>query len=312
MPTSSFVDLRSTWAINLSRPVLIHQEFAGLAKWLTWNEPFNIAIMLALFQHTCHRGAFFVDSGANDGSWTIAAAAHGCAALAVEPQPECIHLLHRAVAANGFGSVQISQHILSSIPGVTIDVPQQGCKGQAQFLPQGKLTTSVPSEAAKYHEALSKITHKKPVVGTSFDWLVPTRRVALWHVDVEGAEILVLRSAAKALAEGRVRRILLEVTTHLWNRFNISVPAGLAELRQTFQGWACMVPCSGQAFTWDRSLSGRSDCAKALRLSTGVVDVYCTHGDEQTRLTDAGHQAAQRYHMMLAAGSNAASIISKS
>ena len=42
--------------------------------------------------------ALFVDSGCNEGAWSLLAAAHGCRVLSVDPQPQCAELV--AAAAN--------------------------------------------------------------------------------------------------------------------------------------------------------------------------------------------------------------------
>ena len=40
--------------------------------------------------------------------------------------------------------------------------------------------------------------------------------MAVWHLDVEGAEAVALRSAAATLDEGRVRNAFIEVTPDRW------------------------------------------------------------------------------------------------
>ena len=108
----------------------------------------------------------------------------------------------------------------------------------------------------------------------------PRTFVALWHLDVEGAEIPVLRSAVKLFATRRIERILFEVSLKRWGRFGIaSKQAGLNELRAIFAGWTCTYACNGRPFPWTPVPRFQVYCAPPWNehsdLGWGLFDVYC-------------------------------------
>ena len=116
----NFVDIAAAWQLSpssWSTPVLIHRNHSGMLKFLARFEPHIIAVMLAVFA-TCDRGrGLFVDSGANDGAWSLMAGVAGCRVIAVEPQPQCTRLLRSAVRVNGLSErVSIHQNILAARP----------------------------------------------------------------------------------------------------------------------------------------------------------------------------------------------------
>ena len=67
--------------------------------------------------------------------------------------------------------------------------------------------------------------------------------VALWHLDVEGAEVPALQSAARLLASGRIERVLIEVMPEHWAKYQIRPAAGLQHAKRAFAGWRCVVTC---------------------------------------------------------------------
>lgn len=85
--------------------------------------------------------------------------------------------------------------------------------------------------------------------------------VALWHIDVEGAEVMVLRSAKSLFENKQIHRVILEVGPERWSSFGLKVKDGLAELRQLFQNWECSTQEFG-AYTFEKQLPD-------------IPDVYC-------------------------------------
>lgn len=73
-------------------------------------------------------------------------------------------------------------------------------------------------------------------------------RVALWHLDVEGAELDVLDSAAALFAARRVDRVMLEFVPVRWERFGVQQEAGLKRARRIFSGWSCARVCDGAPY----------------------------------------------------------------
>ena len=281
----NFVDIAAAWQLSpssWSTPVLIHRNHSGMLKFLARFEPHIIAVMLAVFA-TCDRGrGLFVDSGANDGAWSLMAGVAGCRVIAVEPQPQCTRLLRSAVRVNGLSErVSIHQSILAARP-IETQVPTDRCGGDTQFLPDGRVTTAFGWDERRFNRSLATAP-RATVRSASLDDLLQRGRdvpatVDLWHIDTEGAELVVLRSAAAALSAARVRRVLIEVRTDRWVKFGVPQRAGLAEARQLFSKWRCVNACSNAPFDWSRSPDAKRDCARRL-VNTGVtsIDVYCVH-----------------------------------
>jgi hypothetical protein len=63
-------------------------------------ETFMLRCFLAVFRDCKAGHSFFVDSGANEGLWSLLAASFGCRVLSVEPQPGCAALVQRGVHLN--------------------------------------------------------------------------------------------------------------------------------------------------------------------------------------------------------------------
>ena len=104
--------------------------------------------------------------------------------------------------------------------------------------------------------------------------------MALWHLDVEGAEIPVLRSAAKLFADRRIDRVLFEITLKRWGQFGIGgKKEGLDELRRLFSGWTCTWACNGRPFPWAPVPRHQVYCGRPWNIHSdlgwGLFDVFC-------------------------------------
>jgi FkbM family methyltransferase len=149
-------------------------------------------------------GATVWDIGANCGVFALAAAGLGAQVVAVEPDPCLSALLLRARAAN---------------PRVKLEILTAAVADQ-----QG-LATLVISSGGRAGNALAPFAgFYKPFGRAEDEVLTPTLRLddllavstpALVKIDVEGAEILVLRGATRLLAEIRPR-LLMEVASEAW------------------------------------------------------------------------------------------------
>ena len=102
---SGWLDVFKSWAVDpppgLTRPIVIPNSTNARAS-LTFVpkfEEFNVAATVALFETLCigRRHGVFIDSGANEGAWSMLAASMGCHAIAVDPGPACVRRLHAAV-----------------------------------------------------------------------------------------------------------------------------------------------------------------------------------------------------------------------
>eukprot|EP00316_Scyphosphaera_apsteinii_P017584 CAMPEP_0119306144 /NCGR_PEP_ID=MMETSP1333-20130426/6965_1 /TAXON_ID=418940 /ORGANISM="Scyphosphaera apsteinii, Strain RCC1455" /LENGTH=199 /DNA_ID=CAMNT_0007309377 /DNA_START=220 /DNA_END=816 /DNA_ORIENTATION=+ len=193
-------------------------ETKKMLRYLQQQEPGTFVLMKHVLSSACTNStddSTVIDSGANEGSWSLVAAAYGCRVIAVDPQPMCARLLQKAVAAPANvwlgGRLQVVNALLGT-RRLNISFPVDGCHGVRQVLPNGKLSQA-------YHGfRLTRASNKRVRVGSmSVDELLPPGgRVAFWHLDVEGAELDVLASAATLFVQRRIERVMLEVIPSFW------------------------------------------------------------------------------------------------
>ena len=198
-------------------------------------------------------GRLFVDSGANEGLWSNLAASMGIRALAVEPQLRCLGYIAAAATRNRLATLELHQKVISAT-AFSLPVRDDECAGTSQYLPNGHTADvwkSAPSKRTTRYVRVSSI---------SLDELVgPSVQVGLWHLDTEGAEVPVLRSASRLIAERRLRNVILEWRPRRWGRFNISMQAGIDEANRTFAGWTCRDAC-GHRINWRARTTRPSIC----------------------------------------------------
>ena len=248
-----------------------------MVAWMLDCELFMLRAFMPLFASKCsappithahhnHPTPFFIDAGANEGTWSVLAAAMGCRVLAVEPQPGCRGLMSKALSRNLLSDrVLIVPHLLAAEPmNATLD--GRLCQGDREITENTAHRSALPVQVSSIRlDSLQQL------------WL-PSAEVFLWHIDVEGAEILVLRSAKALLRSGRIRRVMVELLFHNWPAFGFSVETGLAELRTVFAGWACVVGCNGLEYRFNSSELGACTSANSRfsRSKPSAPDVFCT------------------------------------
>ena len=270
---SGWLDVFKSWAVEpppgLTRPILIPNSTNARAS-LTFVpnfEEFNVAATVALFSTLCigRRHGVFLDSGAHEGAWSMLAASMGCHAIAVDPGPACVRRLHAAARKNEVDHlVHVTNALLAPSP-YSVDVDARSCGAQSQF-----------PASSRASEARAPNTVRVPSVRV--DALVPRGvRVHLWHLDVEGAEVGALRSAAALFDANLVDRILVEWLPYRWPTYNVSVEEGRAEARSRFAGWHCVIACNGEEHRPDDNPESRPPCrAELASLGVRPADLYCT------------------------------------
>jgi FkbM family methyltransferase len=151
------------------------------------------------------RGEAVWDIGANCGVFALAAAGLGAEVLAVEPDPCLSALLLRARAANPRVKLEVLTAAVTDERGVaTLVISSGGRAGNAlspfagAYIPFGHGEAQVLTPTLRLDDLLAVST--------------PT----LVKIDIEGAEILALRGAARLLAEVRPV-ILMEVASEVWD-----------------------------------------------------------------------------------------------
>ena len=187
----------------------------------------------------------FVDSGANDGMWSLLAAAHGCKVIAVEPQLLCLRHIAAAAHLNGL-PISAHNNMLGN-SSFSAKVRTDECAGTAMFLTDGRIddAMSVNSHATQ-DSWRTTIVHS-----VKLDELVaPGERIALWHIDTEGAEVLVLQSAARIFAEGRIDRVIMEWEPSRFSEFGLTVTEAAKVAMGVFKGWRCQRLCEDRPVDW--------------------------------------------------------------
>ena len=219
-----------------------------------------------LLQTTCSATSgpppLFVDSGANDGIWSLMAAESGCTAVAIEPQLLCMRHIAAAARENGDLPIRAHQNMLG-IRSFTARVRIDQCIGTRQFLDSGKVgdAYNVGNTDSEDPCLLQEVPSARldDLVGAS-------ERIALWHVDTEGAEKLVLESALRLFAEQRIDRIIVEWEPERVARFGMSVEEATAFMAGLLSDWSCHRLCSSQPVDWTVQVPQNAP----------HMDVYCT------------------------------------
>lgn len=270
---------------------------ATVLKYQIEYEPFMFVLIGSVLAASCERNAslgrpIFVDSGANEGLWTMLAGTLGCHVLAVEPQPGCVRWLEDSIALNPRAKqhVRVFNRFLSPDAGALLPVGETGCDGHFGSGVPGKEARPTGGDVSKGGHSIGT-----SVRGIRLDSLVPARHshrrfadhLALWHIDTEGAEVLVLRSASALLLFERIDRIVLELSPRLWANHNVSLTTGYAELEQHFRGWQCWWACTGLTVDWlkevnrvgallrKRRWGHAGHCKRPWNKYAIAVDAYC-------------------------------------
>ena len=105
-----------------------------MISWMATHEQAIIHSFIQVFKSVCNANdSLFVDSGANEASFSLMAAAFGCEVLAIEPQPLCVSWIEQFVNANSFGrKVKIIESFLGPNTSHQRKVPMNSCKGTFQ------------------------------------------------------------------------------------------------------------------------------------------------------------------------------------
>jgi FkbM family methyltransferase len=164
---------------------------------------------LMLLERFLKPGMVFVDGGANTGVFTFTAArlvGSTGRVLAFEPGSSCFAALKRSQSLNGWSHISIHQRALSDRSGVA---------RLYHHLGQENAFSLGSDESASFDEvatvSLDEIAQAEQL--TQVDFI---------KLDVEGAEELVLRGAAKVLEQSRPV-ILFEVNPEAIGRLNLSI-----------------------------------------------------------------------------------------
>ena len=96
----------------------------------------------------------------------------------------------------------------------------------------------------------------------------------------QGAEMLVLQSAASIFSQGRIDRVLMEWEPTRFSQFNVTIGRAVEVVEHIFNNWKCRRLCEAKPVNW-RYIH------KQKGWSVKHTDVYCTRPGLQEAAGDA-------------------------
>mmetsp|Transcript_7466 Transcript_7466/g.19199 ORF Transcript_7466/g.19199 Transcript_7466/m.19199 type:complete len:377 (-) Transcript_7466:267-1397(-) len=194
-----------------TRPKPVLMLWNSHITWYTTNptEKRLVAVMRHVLsvEHTPRDGVV-VDLGINDGYIAALAATYSYGVVAIDAQPECVRRFNFASAVNEWGDVRIYNNIVMQ-ERKTLAVPNGVCGGGSRY--QGKEAKIIDDKGVKEMFVGSTQVHS-----VAMDTLIPSEDVVFFHLDVEGAELSVMRSATQLFSRRRVKHIIWEFAPHRW------------------------------------------------------------------------------------------------
>lgn len=191
----------------------MYVDLADLLSCLYWERDLYEPLTTVFFLQKIEAGWTVVDVGANFGYFTLQAAqcvGSGGRVVAFEANPGVREVLSRSVRLNGWTKrVRIADCALAGEPGV---LPlylskDPGLSGIASFVPwKGHLESG----------NLSMDVSVKVRAERFDDWVIaePLQRLDAVKIDVEGAEMSVLKGMEKSLRAFRPKFVIVETTLH--------------------------------------------------------------------------------------------------
>jgi len=212
-----------------------------------------------------------IDMGINDGYIAALAAVHGYAVVGVDGQPECVRRFLFAKAINGWDKVQVYNNIMSNDP-VSMKIQNGVCGGGSRYLEgDGTSPRLLPAKGISV-----EMPGKTEVFSKKLDDLAPTESIVFFHLDVEGAELSVLKSASRALSERRIKNLVWEFAPHRWSNERARA---LSEVKTMMADFTCrdMVDVNIESPFYSGGVIG--DWAikyEETENRRGIIDIWCT------------------------------------
>lgn len=157
------------------------------------------------------KGRLFVDVGANFGAYSIRLSSHFDEVYAFEPDPNVLPALRRRIANKSRHNIVVFPIALSDIDGQAeffLDSHEGFTSSAETLMPVFKYNPGPELGTGPANTYVGK----KSVTVTTAEYDTKIRGSAdLVKIDVEGAEFRVLKGARKALEEGRIKRIMVEL-----------------------------------------------------------------------------------------------------
>jgi len=174
----------------------------------SYTSDYEIGVRRALLSLS---GNEFWDIGANTGYYTLMLAKNFDRVSAFEPNPDAVRILRRKIAKNHCQNVTIVPVALSDSVGrsrlyLHTEVREKTIGSSNSLIPSSNVT-----EQARDDEKQIGSVPFVEVETDMVDNLLRNGRVDLMKIDVEGAEFMVLNGAVKALNEGRITSLMVEL-----------------------------------------------------------------------------------------------------
>jgi FkbM family methyltransferase len=157
------------------------------------------------------RGGLFVDVGANVGTYTVRLSHHFQRVYAFEPNPSILPSLRKRIEDRSRHNVTVFPIALSDSNGQAefyLD-PHEGFTGSAETIV--RVFKYNPGDVRGSGPARTYVGKKSVTVPTATYDSKILERADLVKIDVEGAEFQVLKGAKEALANGKIRKIMVEL-----------------------------------------------------------------------------------------------------
>lgn len=163
---------------------------------------------------TVENGDIVVDVGANIGSESVLAASRGkkVKVYAFEPTKSLIPLLNENIFINDFyNRIEIIQKAVSNKNGKVRFV----LENESEINHLDISSNNKPKNNRIDHLDIKKTVQIDSVTLDTFIKEKSLKKIKLLKIDVEGAELLVLQGAQKALAAGKINVVLFEINKNI-------------------------------------------------------------------------------------------------
>ena len=257
------------WEVD-PRPIIMLEN-----SHLKWYESKSERKIVVLLRHMLTKkysieDGIVLDMGINDGYVAALAASYGYKVVGADGQPECIRRFHLAIAVNRWENVYIYKNIISN-RSLSIEIPNGVCGGGTRYL-----NDTAPTIKTEMGISV-KMPGKTVVKSETVDNLIQSERVIFFHLDVEGAEVSALQSAANALRERRIENLVWEFAPHRWRDERNQTLHAINKLMENF---ACL-----QITDLDMDDPWKNEGVRILdwglkyaeiEIRRGIVDIWCT------------------------------------